>query len=161
MDERAEARQLEDENFREVSKMSFEFFKHFTTIATAAALIELAVYQQFQLDGKRVIVGVVMLGLTLLLSIMGMLYIPLRANEKGELPKGGVYQALLMLATADLFVLGIAHFAYFTAFPDTGSSGSLIYAITSSVVLTLLFSPFLLTLTRRHETGNRNEKLPK
>lgn len=40
------------EHNREVSKLCFEYFKHFTTITTAAALLELTLYQYFQLSRR-------------------------------------------------------------------------------------------------------------
>jgi hypothetical protein len=52
--------ELEEHN-REVAKLYFEFFKHFTTIVTAVVLIEITFYQQFSLSWLAIL-GVLVSG---------------------------------------------------------------------------------------------------
>jgi hypothetical protein len=107
-----------DEHSREAAKLCFEFFKHFTTIATAVALVELALVQwQFELRSGQVVVGVVLSGITLLLSIVGMASLALRAAVINEVPETGVGTYLLILFTAAVFFTGIFMFVV-AAFPE-------------------------------------------
>jgi hypothetical protein len=61
----------EAEHNREVSKMCFEYFKHFTTVSTAAALVELALCQHFDLDLETILLALFLLGAALVISVSG------------------------------------------------------------------------------------------
>ena len=59
----------------EATKLFFESYKHFTTLSTAVALIALALFRELDLTTGSAIVCVSTLGITLLLSLIGMLSI--------------------------------------------------------------------------------------
>jgi hypothetical protein len=84
----------QDDHNREVAKLYFEYFKHFTTVSTAVALVELVLYQAFALTLKTLIAGVDTLTLTLLLSIAGMIGVLLNA-ENGFQRIGGILTGLM------------------------------------------------------------------
>ncbi len=110
-----------EEHDREVARLCFEYFKHFTTISTAAALVELALYQQFEVTSRVAVAGVVMLALTLLLSVVGMLVVPLRADQEGSFSVAGTGIFALMIFTAIFFVSGAVAFGVAAATPPYAS----------------------------------------
>jgi predicted membrane channel-forming protein YqfA (hemolysin III family) len=87
----------------EVSKLCFEFFKHLTTVATVASLIEVALYQHL---------GLTMMGVSLLLSLVGMFLIPARAGEEKEFLQDSTlgWVRVLMFFTVFLFAIGLSVF---------------------------------------------------
>jgi len=99
------------EQVTEISKLSFEYFKHFMTIATAAALVELALYQQLGLNESAALLGVSLLGLTLVLCIIGLVRLSVGAATKGEFSPVGRQLKRLMVSTALFFLSGIVIFA--------------------------------------------------
>ena len=110
-----------NEHDREAAKLCFEFFKHFTTLTTAVALVGLALVQRFELRLDTAGVGIVVLGITLLLSIWGMLSVAIPAVINDELPKMGVTTYIIMAFTAALFLFGVVMFAVSTAPPPSTS----------------------------------------
>jgi hypothetical protein len=129
---------------KEVAKLCFEFFKHFTTIATAAALVELAVYERLSLASTLpAIIGVFASGLTLVLSIIGMLLLPIQAGTRGEFPPfSGVVENLL-LGTGLIFFGGIGLFAYAAI---TNNSSTLVWVISGIIYIvlgTMLYRHFM------------------
>jgi hypothetical protein len=87
------------QDHREWQKLLFDFYKHFTTLSLAAALVLLAIYQEDVLKGK-VLVGVaVCFALSTLLSLFGLLFtltaFPFR-------PRPSLFRA----SVVPLFVLG-------------------------------------------------------
>ncbi len=54
-------------------KLCFEFFKHFTTLATAAGLVFIALFREFDLHPWSVVFGLSMMAVALLLSLVGLL----------------------------------------------------------------------------------------
>jgi hypothetical protein len=109
----------QEEHKREVSKLCFEFFKHFTTISATAAAIELTLYQLFQLDSKVAIAGIVMLAVTLGLSVWGMLAVVFNAGTDEEFPGLSEKPFALMGITALLFGSGVLLFALVAISPPT------------------------------------------
>ena len=97
---------------REAAKLCFEFFKHFTTVSTTVALVELALVQFFELDSFIAGIGLVTSGITLLLSIFGMLSVAMPTALTDEIPKTGFGTYILMLITALMFLAGILTFAW-------------------------------------------------
>jgi hypothetical protein len=57
---------------REWQKLLFDFYKHFTTLSTAAALVLLAIYQGDMLQGKVVVAAAVCFTLSTLFSLYGL-----------------------------------------------------------------------------------------
>jgi hypothetical protein len=117
-----------NEHNREAAKLCFEFFKHFTTITTAVALVELTLVQQFELTSDVVGWGLVLSGITLLLSIGGMFSVALPAAVNDELPETGFGTFLLMLVTALLFFFGLLVFAFAAATPSGAEVGGCLFA---------------------------------
>ena len=100
------------EHNREVLKLCFEYFKHFTTISTAAALIELTLYQLFELTSRVAVGGLIVSGITVILSIAGMSSLSVGAAlEEDEFPEVGGRIIALMFFTALSFVAGLLVFA--------------------------------------------------
>jgi hypothetical protein len=56
----------------EAVKLYFEFFKHFSTLITAIALIVIGFFRILDLDPRSYVVVLVMLAIPLLLSLLGM-----------------------------------------------------------------------------------------
>jgi hypothetical protein len=106
---RPSARLLEQAT--EISKLGFEYFKHFTTITTAAALVELALYRQLGLNSSSALLGVGMLGLTLVLCIIGLVHLSVSAAKEGEFLPIGRQLGRLMISAAWFFLFGIVIFA--------------------------------------------------
>jgi hypothetical protein len=106
------------EHNREVAKLCFEYFKHFTSISTAAALIELTLFQYFQLSLTLTVVGLVFLATTLVMSVLGMFVLPSRAGRRGAFPELRGYVRVLMVLIAFLFILGIFLFDVVALAPE-------------------------------------------
>jgi hypothetical protein len=109
------------EETTEISKQCFEYFKHFTTITTAAALVELALYNQFAINTQAarfgVIFGVAALATTLLLCVTGLGLLSVGTALKGEFLKIGRFFRVLMASTATFFLFGVVLFALTTVSP--------------------------------------------
>jgi hypothetical protein len=103
------------EEATEISKQCFEYFKHFTTITTAAALVELALYNQLALNTAYarfgVVFGVAALAVTLLLCVSGLGLLSVGSALKGEFLEIGRFFRILMAGTASFFVFGVVLFA--------------------------------------------------
>jgi len=106
----------------EISKLVFEFFKHFTTLTTAAALVELALYQQLALTKASALLGIGALGLTLLLCIVGLVLLSIGTAIKGAFLRIGRLFRGLMVSTASLFLFGVVIFALAALSPTINSS---------------------------------------
>jgi hypothetical protein len=107
-----------DEHNWEVMKLYFEFFKHFTTISTATAVVELVLYQQFSPSLKTLLAGVSTLAVTLLLSVIGMSVI--LTNSENVFPAIGTTLSILMILVGMFFFTGLLWFG--TLFVYTASS---------------------------------------
>jgi hypothetical protein len=66
-----------------MSKMCFEYFKHLTTLSTAAALVEITRYQQVGIDLVTLISSLITQGLVLLVSLGGWLLCLCEAEYRG------------------------------------------------------------------------------
>jgi len=103
------------EEAREVSKQCFEYFKHFTTITTAAALVELALYNQLAVNTASARIGVVLgvgaLAITLLLCVAGLGLLSVGTALTGEFLEIGRFFRGLMVSTASFFLFGVVIFA--------------------------------------------------
>jgi hypothetical protein len=65
---------LEDpQDQREWQKLLFDYYKHFTTLGGAAALVLLAIYREDVLPGKVVVAAAVCFTLSTLFSLFGLL----------------------------------------------------------------------------------------
>jgi len=95
----------------EISKLCFEYFKHFTTIATAAALLELVLYRQLDLNTASAVLGVGLLGLTLLLCLLSLVPLSIGTARNGELLRIGRLFRFGMMSTAGTYFLGLVIFA--------------------------------------------------
>ena len=51
----------DEEHYREVSKLCFEYCKHLTTLASEAALVEIGLYQQFHFSAGATVFGLLFL----------------------------------------------------------------------------------------------------
>lgn len=107
----------------EILKLCFDYFKHLTTLTTAAALVELALYEQLTLSMQSAILGVGTLGLTLLLCIIGMARVSVGPTSTGEFLRSGrgfrgLMVRALMVSTALFFVFGVMAFALAALNPD-------------------------------------------
>ena len=123
----ADDRTNQHEHSREAAKLCFEFFKHFTTITTAVALVELTLVQLFELSSNLVSFGLVASGITLFLSIWGMVSLALTAAVDNELPETGFGTSLLIGFSAFTFLIGVVMFALIAAVP-TRTDTSCIFA---------------------------------
>ena len=102
-----------EEHYREVSKMYFEYCKHFSTLITAAALIEITIYQQFDISPVVAVSSIVVLSIALVFSVSGIFLLPLRASINGKFSHKDTVTTVgaLMAVIAFLFVIGIFAFA--------------------------------------------------
>jgi excisionase family DNA binding protein len=114
----------------EISKLCFEYFKHFTTIATAAALLELALYQQLALNRVSAVLGVGMLGLTLLLCIIGLVPLTVGSAMNGQFLQIGLRLRIGMISTAFSFLLGVMIFGLAALSPTINH---FLYVVTHSI----------------------------
>jgi hypothetical protein len=99
------------EQATEISKLCFEYFKHFTTITTAAVLVELALYQQLGLSRASAILGVGTLGVTLWLCIRGLVRLSVGTATSGNFLPIDRWMKRRMVSTAWFFLLGVVTFA--------------------------------------------------
>lgn len=107
----AEDRDRDQEHDWEALKLYFEFFKHFTTLATAVALIVLAMFRGFDLSTKAAVFGLSMMGATLFLSLIGMLTAVVRADKHAPLGvRPGYPTSLLVVLVVSLFFVGVLTF---------------------------------------------------
>jgi hypothetical protein len=79
--DKQEKRQFERE--WEAVKLYFEFFKHFTTLTTAVALIVIGFFSVLDLNPRSFVLVLVALAFPLLLSLAGMVNALLHAQEWG------------------------------------------------------------------------------
>ena len=105
-------RRWEVERNWDALKLFFECFKYFTTLTTVTAvtLVVLAHYRVLDLSSIVAQSGVDALGGALLLSLLGMVYLMVRASApmSVEFPSTGV--AMLMVLIAMLFFGGLGAF---------------------------------------------------
>ena len=90
-------------------KLFFECFKYFTalTTATAVALLVLALYRDLDLSSPLAESGVGALAGALLLSLIGMVYLIVRALAPTSVEFSSTCIAMLMLLIAILFFAGL------------------------------------------------------
>jgi amino acid transporter len=94
----------------EALKLYFEFFKHFTTLSSALAVLVIALQRVLNFGSGATLTILVLLGINLLLSLVGMYVVMLRAKNWTDTPdpKGprGLPFALMVL-TIIAFVVGL------------------------------------------------------
>ena len=90
-------------------KLFFQCFKYFTTLTTvtAVALLVLALYHSLDLSSTVAKSGVGALGGALLLSLIGMVYLIVRALAPMSLEFSSTGIAMLMLLITILFFAGL------------------------------------------------------
>ena len=95
----------------EATKLFFEFYKHFTTLSTAVALIVLALFRELNLATGSAIVGISTLGISLLLSSIGM-FITIAKTESPNVfgVRPGQWSVFLALAILSMFFTAIIAF---------------------------------------------------
>jgi hypothetical protein len=99
----------QEEHNRDVSKLFFEYFKHFTTLTTATAVVEVALYEHLGVDTIVLIVGLLMLGMTLGFSLAGMYFVPTRMSvQRTVLQEDSLsFTQVLMFVTGFFFVVAL------------------------------------------------------
>jgi hypothetical protein len=102
-----EDRQRREQHNWEVLKLYFEFFKHFTTLTSAIALLVIALQRALGLGAGAAIAVLVLLGINLLLCLSGMYVVMFRANDWGYSPSPGSVPFWLMVGTILAFVFGL------------------------------------------------------
>ena len=97
----------------ELVKLSFELFKHLTTLSTAASLVVLAVYQEITFERALLGATLSLFGLTVLVCVVSMLagisYFSNRADKPAAEP---TFVWLATVASAS-FVAGVEAFLLF------------------------------------------------
>jgi hypothetical protein len=126
------------QDHREWQKLLFDFYKHFTTLSLAAALVLLAIYQEDVLK-EKVLVGVaVCFAISTLLSLFGLLF---TLTAFPILPRPSLFRASVM----PLFVLGIFGAGVVTVLAQVAHL-PLKYVIIGSVALSVVsFLYFIVT----------------
>ena len=102
-------RRWEVERNWDALKLFFECFKYFTTLTTAiaVALLVLALYRDLDLSSTVAESGVGALAGALLLSLIGMVYLIVRALAPMSVEFSSTGIAMLMLLIAILFFAGL------------------------------------------------------
>ena len=105
-------RRWEVERNWEALKLFFECFKYFTalTTGTAVTLMVLALYRVLDLSSIAAQSGVGALGGALLLSLLGMMYLMVRASAPMSVEFSSTGIAMLMVLIAILFFGGLGAF---------------------------------------------------
>ncbi len=131
-----------------MSKLCFECFKHFTTVSTAAALIVLALYQQFGISEAGIVISFGNLGASLLLPLIGMVYVPVRAGGDTQFLRSRslFWVCFLLLLAAWLLFNGIITFATDSLGLGTLAETVLAVLSLSTCAVLLLFLRFVRTL---------------
>ncbi len=101
-----EARERRTEEF---VKLSFEFFKHLTTLSTAGALVVLAVYREVSVDTWIMVLALAVFGLTILICLVSMLVTVGSFNPLISLPSERILTSLLVVASAT-FMMAVVGF---------------------------------------------------
>lgn len=104
--DRDEERRREDRGW-EALKLYFEFFKHFTPLTSAAALLVIALRRELDFGSRAAIAILVILGVNLLITLAGMYVVMFRASDWHYSPRPGWLPFLLMVATIVAFVFGL------------------------------------------------------
>jgi hypothetical protein len=92
----------------EALKLYFEFFKHFTTLSSAFALVVIALQRSIGLGPRTTIVMLVVLGVNLVLSLCGVYVVMFRARKLDESPSPRGLPVLLMWLTIIAFFAGLS-----------------------------------------------------
>jgi hypothetical protein len=103
----------------EALKLYFEFFKHFTTLSSALAVVVIALHRALGLGSGAMLPILVLLGINLLLSLVGMYVVMFRANNWRDTPDPGGLPFALMVFTIFAFFLGLIVVLVLSAPPDT------------------------------------------
>jgi hypothetical protein len=105
-------RRWEVERNWDALKLFFECFKYFTTLTTVTAvtLVVLALYRVLDLSLTVAQSGVGALGGALLLSLLGMVYLIVRASAPMSVEFSSTGVAMLMVLIAILFFGGLGAF---------------------------------------------------
>ena len=93
-----------EEHGWEALKLFFEFFKHFTTLA----VVVIALQRALGLGSGATLPILMLLGINLLLSLVGMYVVMFRANNWRDTPDPGGLPFALMVFTIIAFFTGLA-----------------------------------------------------
>jgi predicted neutral ceramidase superfamily lipid hydrolase len=96
----------EEDRYREKLKLYFEFFKHFTTLAATIAVVLFALTATLGLATRPALVGVVAMGVTLLLSLLGLFSVMWKTEIENRV-KYGIGLFWLMLLVMCVFFVGL------------------------------------------------------
>jgi hypothetical protein len=108
-----------DERGWEALKLYFEFFKHFTTLSSALAVVVIALQRSLGLGSGATLPILILLGINLLLSLVGMYVVMFRANNWRYSPAPGALPFTLMVLTIIAFFSGLLVVLGLSAPPDT------------------------------------------
>ncbi len=112
----------QEEHNRDVSKLCFEYFKHFTTLTTASALVEVALYQHLGVDPIVLIVGLLMLGVTLGFSLAGMYFVPARMSVQRTVLQEDSLSFTRVLMSVTGFFFAVALWAFIAGAVGIGAA---------------------------------------
>jgi hypothetical protein len=96
-----------EENGWEALKLYFEFFKHFTTLSSALAVVVITLQRALDLGSGATVRILVFLGINLFLALVGMYVVMFRANNWRDRPDPGGLPFALMVLTIIAFFLGL------------------------------------------------------
>ena len=96
-----------EERSGEALKLYFEFFKHFTTIATAVGILVVALHREMGMASASVFIALISLGLALAVSIFGMLTMVAKASGEFGAQEPGRGTWVLAGTTALMFLTGL------------------------------------------------------
>ena len=94
---------VEEERRRETTKLYIDFFKHFTTVSSALAVLILALRKDLNLDPALTVLGLVAMGCTLLSSLWGVTMLTILAGRSMMTANPGSFVMALVLATTFMF----------------------------------------------------------
>jgi hypothetical protein len=102
----------------EALKLYFEFFKHFTTLSSAFALVVIALQRSVGLGPRTTTVMLVVLGVNLVLSLCGVYVVMFRARKLDESPSPRGLPVLLMWLTIIAFFAGLFVMLFLRRVPE-------------------------------------------
>ena len=107
----------------EALKLYFEFFKHFTTLSSAFALVVIALQRSVGLGPRTTTVMLVVLGVNLVLSLCGVYVVMFRARKLDESPSPRGLPVLLMWLTIIAFFAGLFVMLFLSIPPPAEGAG--------------------------------------
>jgi len=112
----------QEEHNRDVSKLCFEYFKHFTTLTTATAVVEVTLYEYLGVDTIVLIVGLLMLGVTLGFSLAGMYFVPARMSVQRTVLQEDSLSFTRVLMSVTGFFFAVALWAFIAGAVGIGAA---------------------------------------